>query len=137
MLHRFPVLLQLSIWPDRLLRRLLGLVRRFFQRLDAFVDLFQLFRAIAERGEALADVVEPRGDGGRFFGDVLERFAERGELGAARGERGQHGADGAALFARRGDERLQLICLLLDELASAAGDVLEGVQHVWLPTWKW
>ena len=77
----------------------------------------------------LADIVETRRDRGRFLGDVLERFAERRELGAAGGERRQHGADGGALFARRGNERLQLFCLLLDQLAFA-GDVLERVQHI-------
>ena len=55
--------------------------------------------------------------------DLLERH----QLRAARGQRGQHGAERAALFARGGDEQLQLVGLLLDRLSLPPVMLLEGV----------
>src|SRR5919201_664137 len=103
MLHRFTMLLQLAVGAKRLLRRLLRLTCRILERLDSSVELFEVRR---HAGGAI-----------RY---LLERFAERSQLGAASGQRGQHRADGAALLASRGDQQLEFIGLLLNELAFAA-----------------
>src|SRR5205814_450803 len=126
-LHRLAVLLQLAVRPERLLRRLLRLPGRLLQPFDAPIDLLELAGPLVERREPLRDLVEHRGDAARLLGHLLERLPERRELRAAGGQRGQHGADGAALLARGRNQPFQLVALLLYELALAAGHVLEGV----------
>src|ERR1700674_3337755 len=130
MLHGLAMLLKLAVGPQRLLGGLFGLARRLLERLNASLDLFDLLGAVVKRGQALADLVEPRCDTGRLFGHLVERLAERHQLRTARGQRGQHRADGAALLPRRRNEHLELFGLLLNQLALAAGQALEGVQHV-------
>jgi len=89
------------------------------------------FARIVERAQALGDLVEARRHAAGLLRHLLERLAERGQLGAARRQRRQHCADGAPLFARGGNEHLQLIGLFLYQLAfAAAGHAFEGVQHV-------
>ena len=129
LLHGFAVLLQLPVLPDRLLRRLLRLAGGILQHADALVDLVEVARPIVERAEPLGDVVETRRDAGRLVADLLQRFADGRQLRAARRQGGEHGAQRAPFLARRGDEQLEFSALLLHELALAAGDVLEGVQH--------
>src|SRR5262249_41244705 len=130
-LDRFAMLLQLAVGSERLARRLLRLLGLLLERIDPRVDLLELARAIVERREPSSDVAEPRRHAGRLLRDLLERLAERGQLRAARGERRQHRADGAALLASRRNQRFELVGLLLNELGLAAtSDVLEGVQHV-------
>ena len=125
------MLLQLAVGAERFARGLLGLLGRFLERLNALVDLFELARAVVERGEPLADVVELRRYAGRLLRHLLERLAERRQLRAAGRERREHRADGAALLARRRNERFELVGLLLHEFGlAAAGDAPEGVQHV-------
>src|SRR5581483_3192695 len=121
------MLLQLAVRSDGLLRRLFRLPRGFLQGLDSLVDLFQALRAIVELGDAPGQIVEPRRDRGRLFGDLLERFAERRELRAPGRQRGQHRADGAALFAGGRDEAIEVLALFLNELALVAREGFEGV----------
>jgi hypothetical protein len=132
--QRFPKLLQFAIGAQRLIRRLLRLVRRVLQRLDTHVDVLECLRAIVDQREPRRDVVDPLGHARHAIGHLLERPAQRRQLLASRRQRRQHRADRGALFARRRNQELELIRLLLDQLVLPASQILEGVQHVrWLP----
>ena len=103
LLHRLAVFLQLAVRADRLLRGLLGLPGGVLQRLNALVDLFELPRAIVERGNALA-----RAGPASTQRRPPSRVTSSSDLpsgvsfAAARGQRRQHGAERArALRARR------------------------------------
>ena len=134
LLDGLAMLLQLAVWPDGPLRNLFGLGRGFLQRLNPLVELLDLLGPIVERAEPAADFVEPGHDRRRLVGDLLERLGERGQLRAARRQRREHGADGAALFARGGDEQLELGRLFFDHLALVAGQILERIKHGRLST---
>jgi hypothetical protein len=128
-LDRFAMFLKLAVRADRLLRGQLRLPRRVLQGLDALVDLLQLLPVFVERRDSLRDLVKLRRGARRLLHHLLERLADRRELGAARRQRGQHRAEGAALFARGDDEILQLVDLLLDLFVLAACHAPERVQH--------
>ena len=130
MLDGLAMLLKLAIGADRFLRGLFGLRGRVLQPLDLFVELFEILRAVVETGQAGGDVVELRGHAGRLVGDLFELLAERRQFGRPSGERRQHRAEGAALFARAGNQHLEIGRLLFDDLVlAAASQCLERVQH--------
>ena len=113
LLHGFAMPAELAVGADRLLRGLLGLARTVLERLDALVDLLEVFRTVVEGRNAPANLFEPGRNGCRLIGHLFELLTERREFGTPRGQCGQHGADGAALFARGGNQRLELAGLLL------------------------
>jgi hypothetical protein len=91
--------LKLAVRADRLLSGQLGLPGRVFQGQDPFVDLLQLSSALVERRDSVRDLVKLRRGARRFLHHLLERLPERRQLGAARGQRGQHRAEGGTLLA--------------------------------------
>src|ERR1700710_1724549 len=107
------MLAELAVRANRLLCGLLGLARGVLQRLNALVDLLEVLGAVVEGRDALADLLEPGRDVGGLIGHLLELLAERREFGAPRGQGGQHGADGASLFASARNQRFELAGLLL------------------------
>ena len=129
-LHRLAMLLELAVRADRLLRRQLGLFRRILQRLNALVDVLELPRAVVEHADSFRQLVELRAGARRLLRHLLERLAERHQLRTPRRQRGQHGAERAALFAGGGDEQLQLVGLLLHLFPLATRDAPERVQHM-------
>ncbi len=129
-LYRLTMLLQFAVRTDGFLGGLFRLAGRVFQLLDALVDFRQLLRPVVERGQALGDLVKLCGDTRGLLGHLLERFSEWQQLGALGGQRAHHRADGAPLFPGRDNQLLEAFGLLLRGLAFAAGDILEGVQHV-------
>ena len=114
LLDGFAMLAQLPVGTDRVLRRLLRLLGGILQCLNAFVDLFDLARSIVERVETVGNLVEARRYAHRLLADLFERLGQRHQLCASSGERREHRADRAPLFARAGDEQLELVGLLLD-----------------------
>src|SRR5262245_44472363 len=124
------MLVELAVRSDGFLRRRFGLLGLILEILDALVDLLQLVRAAVERLQALRDVIQLPGHGGRVFGDLLQLFAERSQLRPACREGAEHRAERAALFAGIGNQNLKRVGLLLGFLAfSVACDVPERVEH--------
>src|SRR5262249_8640799 len=128
---RFAVPAELAVRPDGVLCGLFSLARGVFECLDSLVDFLELLRAVVERRQAPGDLVEPCGDGRGVVGHLLERLAERRELRASRGERREHGADGAALLTCRRAELVEGLRLVLRGFA--APERLESVEHDLIP----
>ena len=133
LLHRFAMLVQLTIGPERLLHRLFRLPGGFLQRLDPVVDEVKLLRALVQRAQPPGDVVEPSRKAGGLVGHLLQRLPNRQQSRAVRRQRGEHRAESAALFTRHRDKHFEFGGLLLNDLAVPACDVFEGIQHESLP----
>ena len=136
MLHAFAILVKLAVGPDRFLRGLLRLTCRFLERANPFVHFVQPPGLLVERGQSRHDLIERAADYGSPPGDVVERLAERRQFRRATVQRGEHRVQGAALFARGGNQALEIVALLLRVLALAAGEVLQRIEHGSLPLAK-
>ncbi len=129
-LNGLTVLVQLAVRPDGFLRGQLRLLGRVLQILNALVDLLQLVRPAVERGQAFADVLQPVGHRRGAFGDLFELLAERRQLGAPGRQRAEHGAEGASLLARVGNQKLEFFGLFLGIFAlGGTGYRPERVEH--------
>jgi hypothetical protein len=106
------MLLELAVWRQQSLGRLLDLHHGPAERIDPVFDLLQ-------SGGALFQRRQPRGQGvhlaRRATGalvDLLERPTKRRELGPVHLDLGQHGAQRRPLFTGRADQLRQLGHLL-------------------------
>ena len=75
------------------------------------------------------DLVEPRADFRRLLVYLLERFRRLGQPRALELYLAEHRAERAALFARRVDERQELVALLPHLALSSPTELLDGIQH--------
>jgi hypothetical protein len=128
LLHLASMRLEVAVGTHQLLGRLLRRGRRVDERVDAFLDLVERVGAQLDAVQALGNLIELLGGRRGLLLDLLQRLPHLRQLGAAHGNLGEHGAEGAALFLGRRDEALEVVDLLL-RLATAAAEAFEGVEH--------